>query len=232
MMRPAAIVLALPLALGHLDAQEQRRPPSISATGTVDVLLPPDRAVLAITLTAEGADIATTTTGIDSALASFAPVSRRRNLTVIPWGGAYGENPMMRRMVPGQIEVRTNRDYLGRSGLMIVIPNVGETNAVIREIAATGFRGSVSVLYSIDEASPALRAAHGTAVGIALQRANAMAAALGGRLGELISVSTPGGFYPQAMQRLQIHDGVNPMMQAGDVMLRVAVTGSWTFINQ
>lgn len=230
------LVLVAPLVLvsaARVDAQEARRPPSITATGSVDIAIPPDRAAVILTIAGEGLDLGSATAAVDSAAARLTTVARRHDLTVMPWGGSYGENMAIRRMMPGQVDVHTTRDYLARSGVLVLVPEVAQTNQVVLDMAKSGITGSIQLVYFVNEGSPQLLAAHSDATALARERADAMARELGGQLGQLVSVTTqPTGFMPPLLQRLQIHDGMNSPLQPSDVLIRVSVNASWEFISR
>jgi uncharacterized protein len=230
MMRILSFFVVLSVAAAELPAQQPPRPPSVAAVGSVEVLVQPDRATLIVTLAAEAADVAAATLAVDSAVARLAAAAQAHDLSVLPWGGSYGENVAVRRMMGSpQMDARTSRDFLARSGIVISVPDAARTNTVVRDVVVAGVTASISVAYHIDEANVGIRDAYADAVSIARQRAAAMAEALGGRIGELIAVSTPMGFMPPPLQRFQTHDGMTPPLQPSDVVYRVSVNGTWAF---
>jgi uncharacterized protein YggE len=208
-----------------------QRPPMVSAQGVVDVILPPDRAALAISITAEGADLQQASRMADSVRARMAPVLRRHRLEAIPFGAAFGENMAMRRMIPGQMDVRTSRDFIAREGLLVKFSDLRQVPAVVQELADAGVAGTMSVLYYVDERSAALRDADARALTIALERATAMARAAGGSLGTVVSLNTGSGIPQQSSYRLQNLDpsGGSVPLQPGEVLYRIVVSGTWHF---
>jgi uncharacterized protein YggE len=229
-MRALLTIVLIALVAPSVEAQENRRQPNVSASGSVDIAIPPNRAAVILTLAGEGIDLGAAAAAADSVADRLIAVASRHDLPIAPWGGSYGENVAVRRMMPGQADVRTTRDYLARSGILLEVYDLTQMGSVLTDIAKANIARSIQLVYFVDEANAQLRDAHSRAAVIARQRATSMAQELGGQLGPLISLSTPQGYMPPVLQRLQVHDGINGPLNVSDVLIRVIVHGSWEFV--
>ena len=191
--------------------------PRVTSGGTAAVLVPPDRAVLYVTLTerdtAGTAAVEEVTAARDRILAALAPLGFSVEQVSL-WGIGYGrpEGPGSGPPTPYPVPIETielppDTAYPGigqrisivpfarppavaRLGVRVVVEQLDELDAVLAALIGAGIESVAYAAFEVISADEPRRVATERAMGEARLQAEAMARAAGGRLGDLLGVGT------------------------------------------
>jgi uncharacterized protein YggE len=134
---------------------------------------------------------------------------------------------------------RTANDtqYVANNMVTVVTRNLGQVGRIIDAGLGAGANNINSLQYDLHDRTAAQNGALTDAVTNARQQAEAMATAAGGRLGDLIELTTqPGQITPFAMDGARFRMAEMAQSSAptpvspGAVMIYASVTGRWRFI--
>ncbi|HZM35577.1 MAG TPA: SIMPL domain-containing protein [Burkholderiales bacterium] len=225
-MRTLAL-LALVGALGTAQAQPAGAParlvPQIAATGVGELRLPPARATVRLVIEVTGAnaadvgeDVARRVTRVRRALekAGIAPEAIEN--------AGYGL-----RNEPHRAEHKDKPFFVGRHGLTVRIGEVSKAGAVIDAALGAGASEVADVSFHPADEAQAKNQALGAAVARARGHAEAIAAAAGGRLGELIEiVYGEGDVRPIAIARADTD------VSRAEIVVTERVKARWRFVEK
>jgi len=214
-------------AVGQVASQSST--PDVSAVGVAEVLVPAGRALLVISWSVGGSDGQDATVASIEQMEQVAMTLLNLGLEPVPLGGAMGENQQVMRAPSSQVSELPS--FVSRSAIAAEIRDLSRVAEVTREIAAEGFRGSLAVTYYADESHSVFESAVSEATRMARRRAEQMAAAAGGSLGDLIRIQNPGsGSGVSGLSRLPTNDLSGVPFVTGEVLVRVSVQAWWRFI--
>lgn len=133
---------------------------------------------------------------------------------------------------------RTSADtqYVASNMVTVETRQLEKVGQIIDTGLGAGANNINSLQYDLSDRTPTQTAALGDAVGHARRQAEAMAAAAGGRLGDLVELSTQGPTYsPYAMDvaryRMAAEMSAAPTpVSPGSVSIYATVTGRWRFV--
>lgn len=224
-MRRPLLLLAVLLA-APLQAQVHLQPsvPQIVATGRGDVAVAADQAMVIVAVESRQA----------SAAAASADIARRMRAVreaLIRAGvhpdsittSAYSVQPNLERT-----DGRPRQNgYLALNAVRVRTRRLDQVGPVIDAALAAGANRVDGVQFSASSTARARRAALAEAIAEARGDAEEMARAAGGRLGELLELSTiasPGNVMIRGVSSNQT--ALNP----ADIQVQVMVTGRWRFV--
>jgi uncharacterized protein YggE len=203
-------------------------PPSVSVTGTGEVTLPPDRAVLRFSVQGMGPSATEASAQITQRLAAITDSLRRRGLptdSVQQMGLFIGPNAEL----VGQF--RRPTDYSARTEVRVTLRKLGDLSGVVDAVLSAGAMELAGVQYSSDRADDANRDALRQAFTKARASAEALAAAAGRRLGELSWMSTnavPNYSYMETYSEPVFMTSGRPLrVTPREVVVRAAVQALW-----
>jgi uncharacterized protein len=244
-MRRRSIVFALATvfpAIGSGDAQEtepRARPPEIMAGGEGMRTVPADRASIIISVetraptpNAAGALNATRNAAIRAAIAAVGVP--KDDITT----SGYMVYPARREPQYGPPLNIRDTGYVANNSVRVTLrrpDQLGLIGRVIDTALAAGATYIAGVRYEARRTTDAEREALADAVADARSRAEAIARAAGGSLGDLIDVSTSprgaGVEYAAAARSASIRMGGDPtMITSGEIEVRQYVTTRWRFV--
>jgi uncharacterized protein YggE len=154
--------------------------------------------------------------------------------SIIPWGFAFGSADQMRQMPPRPDASRPPREFISRLGLMVIVEPVDRLAEVVKALIEAGIESIPHALFEVVDAEDARRQAVGQAVSQARRDAEAMAAAVGGRLGELLRVHTTPDLASNILASTRFLSGSLARvvtLTPSDVTVRVSVQASWRFLS-
>ena len=125
--------------------------------------------------------------------------------------------------------------YVASNMVTVETRQLDQVGRIIDTGLGAGANNINSLHYDLSDRTAAQTAALGDAVGDARRQAEAMAAAAGGRLGELVELTTqPGEYRPfyagDMLMRAQAMSAAPTPVSPGDVVVTATVTGRWRFI--
>jgi uncharacterized protein YggE len=203
-------------------------PPTISVTGTGEITLPPDRAVLRFAVQGMGPSATDASAQVTQRLAAVTDSLRRRGLpadSIQQMGLFIGPNAEL----VGQF--RRPTDYTARTEIRVTLRKLAELSNVIDAVLSAGVMELAGVQYHSDRADEANRDALRDAFTKARASAEALAAAAGRRLGDLTWMSTnaaPNFAYMDSYSEPVFMSSGRPMRVAPrEVIVRASVQVVW-----
>jgi len=228
--RLLAFALLLPLGAGAQVSGPSVTAPQISATGTAEVQLRPDRATLSFTVESHS-----------STAAKAGAETARKQRAVLDTLRALGITAD--QMTTASIQVNPEFDYtakpvrvsgyLARNSVRVEIRDIEKVGALIDGALAREATGISSLVFSSSKADEARRQALELAVAKAKGEAESMAKAAGGSLGGLIQLDAqpsyqapiPMNFMSSAAARAQDSTPI----EVGQIKISATVSGRWGF---
>jgi uncharacterized protein len=212
--------------------------PHVMAGAVVQLPVPADRAVVNIALSARESsgpsavrELAAFRGRVVAALAEIGIPAQ----AVVPWGYGYGTSmpPIMGRP-PAPPEFDTG-ERVARQGVRVVVERLDQLEAVLTALADADVDAIPFVQFEATETAEARQQAAARAVADARGQAESMARAAGGRLGELLSLTTMPDFTPgfSGVERaMSMGPGMDRTVQLvpSDVSVRVMVRAAWRFV--
>lgn len=234
----AAVVVLCVAAPGGVSAQEQPphlAPPLIVTDGYGEARIAPDRATVTLAVETKGASAATTA-------ATNARVQQRVLDTLKALGfrapevstEEFNVSPNMEELPRG---TRQN-GYVARNSVTVRLSDLARIGAVIDAALARGANTVESVEFSSTKRDSVSRVALATAAANSRASAEALAAALGGRIGELVEATTEegeGGYaFGSGGKRAFAYDlaarSATPISPA-EVVVSASVVTRWRFVS-
>lgn len=223
------LVLGVPMAAAGQQATVSPSPGRaiIMASGTGEVMLPPDRATVSVTVRtiASRADQASsrnlsTTEAVTAALRALGPDSLRST------GVWVGPN---REYTP---DGPKENGFEARRSVSVSTSDLSQVGRIIEAAVGAGATQIENVAYSSSKQDEARREALARAVDKARTDADAVATAAGGRVGSVILLSTEGANMPTPMYRvsaLQVEGERSPLPEPEDLTVSATVQAQWVF---
>lgn len=230
--RAILLVLLLPLLFQPQALRAQWPPvtsasldsPQIAAVGTGLVRSAPDYAVVFLNVRSSSAggaeglsEIAVQTRTLNAALEGAGLDSSDISL----WGLAVGDGTMN-----GMGQVTT----AATQGLRFVVRDLDRLGELVELALLSGASGLSAVIFALDHNPDLLQSATRAAYEVAHQKAQGLAAAAGGRLGDPISIQNVTDYADMSASELILGMGMGGQLSPQDVGVRASVQATWEFI--
>jgi len=225
----AVALLTMPLAV---NAQATTSESQITATGRGEIRLKPTRAAVSFTVQGKGTTAA-------AAGAENAKLLEQTMRSLLAAGlrqddisnRAYSVGPHYEFSTTG----RTQDGFIATNVIQVEVANISSVGNIIDAGLSGGATSVSSAQYRGDSMDNARRDALKTAVDEARRDAETMAAAAGGSLGRLLSLTStqvPGGMPPDVFYEMSVVSVRAAPAVAGpsEVQVAATATGRWEFI--
>lgn len=232
----AAFVLTPGVGSAQVQLIESSDEPQVVASASAAIPVHPDRVLLYVAIA--GVDgsarsaVSQAAATQDIVVAALIPLGYDPN-SIIPWGFAFGSADQTRQM-PRPDASRPPREFISRLGLMVIVEPVDRLAEVVKALIEAGIESIPHALFEVVDTEDARRQAVGQAVSQARRDAEAMAAAAGGRLGDLLRLYTTPDFGSNILASTRFLSGSLARvvtLTPSDVTVRVSVQASWQFLS-
>lgn len=238
-MRVVAVLLGIAMAcpLGAQDTGAGDRAtagaPTITATGHGEARIAPDRATVSIGVQTKAATAAQASA--ENARKQRAVIDALKSLGISDQQISTVEYSVYPESAPTTADERTPRiiGYTVSNTVRVDVQHVDRLGAVIDAALGHGANAINSLDFSSSNEDEARRAALALAVQHARGDAEAMARGAGGRLGELVDLTSQAGARPiQFAQRMAIGAAASTPISPGSETVAVEVVGRWRYLPQ
>lgn len=233
-MRSPILVLAL-LATVAVRSSAQGNvtagAPQIETVGTGERRVVPDRAVVHLVVTTKAMSAANAAAGNTRILQSVRDTLRKIGLDSAVSTASYNVGPDYQRPMPR--DDSKPLDYAARTVVRVRIAKLDQIGRVIDAALAKGATGIEGVQFESSAADEARRQSLAEASIVARGDAEALAAALGGSIGSLISASTVGGDDPRRMNvMMRVAGGMagGTQIRPDEIVVVSGVVTKWEFV--
>jgi len=230
-----AIAMACPVRAQDTGAGDRATAggPTITATGHGEARITPDRATLSIGVQTEAATAARASA--ENAQKQRAVIDALKSLGISDQQISTVEYSVYPESAPTTADERTPRiiGYTVSNTVRVDVQHVDRLGAVIDAALGHGANAINSLDFSSSNEDEARRAALALAVQHARGDAEAMARGAGGRLGELVDLTSQAGAPPiQFGQRMAIGTAASTPISPGSETVAVEVVGRWRYLPQ
>ena len=238
-MRVVAVLLGIAMAcpLGAQDTGAGDRPtagaPTITATGHGEARIAPDRATVSIGVQTKAPTAAQASA--ENARKQRAVIDALKSLGITDQEISTVEYSVYPESAPTTTDERTPRilGYTVSNSVRVDVQHVDRLGAIIDAALGHGANAINSVDFSSSNEDEARRAALALAVQHARGDAEAMARGAGGRLGELVDLTSEAAARPiEFGQRMAIGAAVATPISPGSETVAVEVVGRWRYLPQ
>jgi len=238
-MRVVAVLLGIAMAcpLGAQDTGAGDRPtagaPTITATGHGEARIAPDRATVSIGVQTKAATAAQASA--ENARKQRAVIDALKSLGITDQEISTVEYSVYPESAPTTTDERTPRilGYTVSNSVRVDVQHVDRLGAIIDAALGHGANAINSVDFSSSNEDEARRAALALAVQHARGDAEAMARGAGGRLGELVDLTSEAAARPiEFGQRMAIGAAAATPISPGSETVAVEVVGRWRYLPQ
>jgi uncharacterized protein len=234
-----AAYLVLPRVGGAQAVTAAERVADVETVGTGERRVPPDRATVTLLIESKAVSAATAAAGNTRAVAAVRDTLRRLGLDSAATTASYNVSPDFEAVRTATPPRRIG--YVARTTIRVALRQLDQVGRVIDGGLAAGATGVQGVYFEASTAEEARRSAMGDAAQAARRDAEAIARALGGSIGALLSVSTAGNSDPR---RLNAEFGgyggggggaggfasTAPDITPSDIVVRAGVITRWQFV--
>ena len=238
-MRVVAVLLGIAMAcpLGAQDTGAGDRAtagaPTITATGHGEARIAPDRATVSIGVQTKAPTAAQASA--ENARKQRAVIDALKSLGIADQEISTVEYSVYPESAPTTTDERTPRilGYTVSNSVRVDVQHVDRLGAIIDAALGHGANAINSVDFSSSNEDEARRAALALAVQHARGDAEAMARGAGGRLGELVDLTSEAGARPiEFGQRMAIGAAAATPISPGSETVAVEVVGRWRYLPQ
>jgi len=238
-MRVVAVLLGIAMAcpLGAQDTGAGDRAtagaPTITATGHGEARIAPDRATVSIGVQTKAPTAAQASA--ENARKQRAVIDALKSLGITDQEISTVEYSVYPESAPTTTDERTPRilGYTVSNSVRVDVQHVDRLGAIIDAALGHGANAINSVDFSSSNEDEARRAALALAVQHARGDAEAMARGAGGRLGELVDLTSEAGARPiEFGQRMAIGAAAATPISPGSETVAVEVVGRWRYLPQ
>ena len=238
-MRVVAVLLGIAMAcpLGAQDTGAGDRPtagaPTITATGHGEARIAPDRATVSIGVQTKAPTAAQASA--ENARKQRAVIDALKSLGIADQEISTVEYSVYPESAPTTTDERTPRilGYTVSNSVRVDVQHVDRLGAIIDAALGHGANAINSVDFSSSNEDEARRAALALAVQHARGDAEAMARGAGGRLGELVDLTSEAAARPiEFGQRMAIGAAAATPISPGSETVAVEVVGRWRYLPQ
>lgn len=227
------IAIACPLQAQDLSAADSMhgRGPTITATGHGEARITPDRATLSIGVQTKAATAAQASA--DNASKQRAVVDALKSLGITDQQISTVEYSVYPESAPTTNTERTPRiiGYTVSNTVRVDVQKIDRLGAIIDAALGHGANAINSLDFSSSNEDDARRAALALAVQRARGDAEAMARGAGGRLGDLVDLTSETGARPIAFgARMSLAAGAATPISPGSETVSVDVVGRWHYM--
>lgn len=211
--------------------------PQVVASASAEIPVHPDRVLLYVAIAgvdgSAGSAVSQAAATWDIVVAALIPLGYDPD-AITPWGFAFGSADQMRQMPPRPEASRPSREFTSRLGLRVIVEPVDRLAEVVKALIDAGIESIPNASFEAVNTEDARRQAVSQAVSQARLDAEVMAAASGGRLGELLRVYTTPDLSASIFATTRFlssgfERGVTLM--PSDVKVRVSVQAAWRFLS-
>lgn len=235
-------LIAIALVAFSLPAQQSsaspvgamRSPSQISTSATGEARYVPDRAMISLgvqtraaTAAKASADNATKQRAVIDAIRAQGIADNQISTVNYNLNAEQEYNPQAGDKAPRVT------GYVATNTVQVEVKKIDQVGAVIDAAIAKGANQVNSLNFHSSAPDSLRRVAIADAYKQALADATVLAQAAGGRLGDLIELTTGGngGPNPQPMMRLQALAASSTPIETGEMTMRVAVMARWRFVE-
>jgi len=226
-------ILAAPLAAQ--SPQRTEDPPEIETVGTGERRVAPDRATVHLLIETKNPAAANAAALNARAVQAVRDTLRRLGLDSAITTASYNVGPDYEQPRPTD-EGPRRAGYAARTVLRVVLSRIDQTGRVIDAGLARGATGVEGVMFEASTSEHARREAIAEAARAARRDAEALARALGGRIGPLIASSTVAGNDPRRMNVMMSvregYAGSATEVTPNEIVVRAGVSTRWRFIAE
>jgi uncharacterized protein len=228
------IVASAALAQDRPEVSNDQEP-GIETVGTGERRIPPDRATVMLLVETKAPSAASAAAGNARAVQAVRDTLRRLGLDSAATTASYNVGPDFEPPSPMDRGERPRRvGYAARTLVRVQLTRMDQVGRVIDAGLAKGGTGVEGVLFEASTAEQARREALADAAGAARRDAEALARALGGTLGPLLSASTAGGMDPRrlnVMMRTAVGYGsTGTQVTPNEIVVSAGVVTRWRFV--
>lgn len=229
------ILMAFPLRAQDTSGADRAtdRGPTITATGHGEARMTPDRATLSIGVQTKAATAAQASA--DNAQKQRAVIDAVKALGITDQQISTVEYSVYPESAPTNNTERTPRiiGYTVSNTVRVDVQKIDRLGAIIDAALGHGANAINSLDFSSSNEDDARRAALALAVQRARGDAEAMARGAGGRLGEMVELTSEAGTRPiQFGARMAISAGAATPISPGSEVVSVEVAGRWRYLPQ
>jgi uncharacterized protein len=228
-----ALVLLFTSSMG-LSAQNAGIPntPQIETVGTGERRVVPDRGVVHLVVTTKAMSAASAAAGNARTLQAVRDTLKRIGLDSVVSTASYNVGPDYERPMPR--DDSKPMGYAARTVIRVRIAKLDAIGRIIDAALAKGATGIEGVQFESSASDEARREALAEASVAARRDAEALAAALGGSIGSLISASTLGSDDPRRMNVMMRTAGAGvggTQIRPDEIVIVSGVVTKWEFIS-
>lgn len=205
--------------------------PQIETVGTGERRVVPDRAVVHLVVTTKAMSAANAAAGNARTLQAVRDTLRKIGLDSAVSTASYNVGPDYERPMPRDDSKPLG--YAARTVVRVRIAKLDQIGRVIDAALAKGATGIEGIQFESSAADEARRQSLAEASIIARRDAEALAAALGGSIGSLISASTVGVDDPRRMNvMMRVAGGMagGTQIRPDEIVITSGVVTKWEFI--
>lgn len=209
------------------------RPPEVIASGRGEMRVAPSTASVVISVTTRASTAAAAASANASKLATTITAIRATGVPaadIVTMGYNVGQNWDYTQ------SGRQPAGFIARNSVRVEVRKLDDLGRIIDAALAGGATEVASVQFGAPTTADARRSALASAVSEARADAEAMAAAAGGRLGRVISITTGNASFPMeqdyAVRELAEGNAPSPMTNISprDLTINATVTVRWEFV--
>lgn len=236
----ALVVVALAALADRSGAQDRpplpEPPPDIETVGTGERRIAPDRAIVLLMVETKATAASAAAAANARAVAAVRDTLRRLQLDSAVTTASYNVGPDYEPPRPVEREGPRRIGYAARTILRVPLGRIDQVGRVIDAGLARGATGVQGVIFESSGAEAARRAALADAAAAARRDAEALAGALGGSVGPLLSVSTAGAIDPRRMNvQMRIAGGIagyagGTEVTPNEIVVTAGVVTRWRFV--
>lgn len=226
-MRFRAVLIgwALVSAPSVARAQGSLPPPSVTTAATAEVRRPPNYAVVQVGITAVESTAAEATAQVGTI--QLALLSQLAKL-----GFPADSLPTTRYSVARQraSEADSALGFEARTSMRVVVTDLNRVGAVVDAAVMAGANDIPAIEFEIDDPRSARDEALRAAIAEATHEAEVIALAAGGRLGELLEVSTGRLYRSYGGRGFSVDQSIPVAITPDDVVITASVSLRWRFV--
>ena len=227
-------VTAMPLGGQTAEGRPGDRVPDIETVGTAERRVAPDRATVFLAVESKAASAAVAASANARAVQSVLDTLRRTGLDSAVATASYNVGA---NYEPVPREAPQRQGYVARTVLRVKLTRLDQVGRVIDAGLAKGATGVQNVWFESSTAEELRRGALADAAQAARRDADALARALGGSLGAMLSTSTAGAYDPRRINVAYGSVGGEGMMRTtssqitpSEIVITAAVVTRWQFV--
>jgi len=235
-LRIAACLLLLARPAAAQERPPADTPPDVETVGTGERRIAPDRATVLLQVESKSAAAAAAASQNARTVQAVRDTLRRLGLDSAVTTASYNVGPNFEPPRPVERDGPRRVGYAARTVMRVQLTRLGQIGQVIDAALGRGATGVEGVFFEASTADDARRAALADAARAARRDAEALAGALGGTLGPLISTSTAAGTDPRrfnVMMRMGmggVAGNAATQVTPNEIVITAGVVTRWRFV--